>query len=246
MYQTTGTSQHSVSILPGSNTLAVKGVMFTEISQIGPSFAASQGRPGLGSSFISSMANSKKDLSSLETCFNLARSCHPHRYKTFEDALVACQLCLVGGKTHKLERAKPEETRVGFRCFDYMMQAAGSLTSISKGISNNEDSLSSSQGEILPESISERIALAEKLLLEIRLATSGRTFFLTSQGQMGLATFGCKTGDKICVFHGMSVPFVLREVTGGYALQGECYVQDAMDGYSFHVEGGKSQLFHLI
>jgi hypothetical protein len=37
-------------------------------------------------------------------------------------------------------------------------------------------------------------------------------------------------GDTLCVLFGSSVPFILRRLTEGYQLVGECYVRDIMEG----------------
>lgn len=46
-----------------------------------------------------------------------------------------------------------------------------------------------------------------------------------------------KVGDRICIFKGGSVPFVVREnVSGYYQLVGECYIHGIMDGEAMERE----------
>lgn len=71
-----------------------------------------------------------------------------------------------------------------------------------------------------------------------RLASSGRAFFLTEQGYMGLSYPTMLPGDELWVLYGGRVPFVLRpsqdkpHETGAhyYRLVGDCYLDGFMDG----------------
>jgi hypothetical protein len=64
----------------------------------------------------------------------------------------------------------------------------------------------------------------------MRLSTA-RKVCVTSNGYLGRAVKGSVIGDKICIFFGASVPFVLRERDdGGYMFVGEAYVHGLMDG----------------
>ena len=58
-----------------------------------------------------------------------------------------------------------------------------------------------------------------------------RSFVTTEKGYLGLAPWGAREGDVICVLRGGDVPFVLREKEHGYwALVGEAYLHGIMDG----------------
>ena len=46
---------------------------------------------------------------------------------------------------------------------------------------------------------------------------------------MGLAPPGAQTGDRVCVFLGGEVPFVLRKKDDRYKFIGESYVHGIMD-----------------
>ncbi|KAI3581690.1 heterokaryon incompatibility protein-domain-containing protein [Fusarium oxysporum f. sp. albedinis] len=47
--------------------------------------------------------------------------------------------------------------------------------------------------------------------LLIRIAIHSRRFFVSEKGYMGLARFDAIIGDQICLLHGGSVPFILRQ-----------------------------------
>ena len=58
-----------------------------------------------------------------------------------------------------------------------------------------------------------------------------RSFVTTEKGYLGLAPWGAREGDVICVLRGGDVPFVLREKEHGYwALVGEAYLHGIMNG----------------
>jgi hypothetical protein len=65
----------------------------------------------------------------------------------------------------------------------------------------------------------------------------GRTLFVTSRGHLGVGDKRIKEGDKVCIFHGAPVPFILRDdgtmlgdATKLHQLVGECYVHHIMYG----------------
>lgn len=66
--------------------------------------------------------------------------------------------------------------------------------------------------------------------------TLNRTLFVTTQGHLGLGPVEMRAGNKICVFGGASMPFVLRTFLSDnatdnlYNLIGECYIDGIMDG----------------
>jgi hypothetical protein len=61
-------------------------------------------------------------------------------------------------------------------------------------------------------------------------AVTGRRFCLTEEGFAGLVPISTKNGDKICIFQTCAVPYVLREIEGGYTLIGDCYIHGIMHG----------------
>ncbi|KAK4960681.1 hypothetical protein LTR28_005030 [Elasticomyces elasticus] len=62
-------------------------------------------------------------------------------------------------------------------------------------------------------------------------ACSGRTYFTTMKRYMGLGPKYARQGDKICVFTGSHVPFIVRPHRDqSYQLVGECYVHGIMQG----------------
>ncbi|KAK4968187.1 hypothetical protein LTR66_011828 [Elasticomyces elasticus] len=62
-------------------------------------------------------------------------------------------------------------------------------------------------------------------------ACSGRTYFTTMKRYMGLGPKYARQGDRICVFTGSHVPFIVRPHRDqSYQLVGECYVHGIMQG----------------
>lgn len=59
---------------------------------------------------------------------------------------------------------------------------------------------------------------------------TGRSFFTTSSGYMGTGPPYARPGDKVCVFQGLNVPFLLRPNGDGYLLVGEAFVLGLMNG----------------
>lgn len=58
-----------------------------------------------------------------------------------------------------------------------------------------------------------------------------KSFFLTHQGRMGMATRGVKEGDIVIIARGGSVPFVIRRRPDwGMTFVGEAYLHGVMDG----------------
>ncbi|KAE9375993.1 HET-domain-containing protein [Stipitochalara longipes BDJ] len=70
----------------------------------------------------------------------------------------------------------------------------------------------------------------------------------TTAEYMGMGHFTTKPGDIVCVLFGGKTPFVLRPTGDHYALVGECYVCDLMDGEAVgEIEAGnlKEEWFNL-
>ena len=64
----------------------------------------------------------------------------------------------------------------------------------------------------------------------MRNATFGRRFFWAADGYMGLGPAAAKVGDKICIFYGGQVLYVLRQKNEKeHEFVGECYVHGLMD-----------------
>ncbi|KAH8649756.1 hypothetical protein BGZ60DRAFT_389466 [Tricladium varicosporioides] len=72
------------------------------------------------------------------------------------------------------------------------------------------------------------------------LACTGKRFFVTVNGYMGLAQPEIKRGDSVCVFFGTNTPFVVRREGGHFLLIGEAYIQGLMSGEGIvHLQNGK-------
>lgn len=80
---------------------------------------------------------------------------------------------------------------------------------------------------------------------------SGRRFFVTRDGMIGIGPLAAEEGDIVVVLFGGSVPFILRPYGDGqhYRVVGECYVHDLMDGQGIDRwrKSGKPAIdFHLF
>jgi hypothetical protein len=66
----------------------------------------------------------------------------------------------------------------------------------------------------------------------VKQSTYCRRLLSTSNGHIGLAPLDAKIGDKICVFYGGQVLYVIRENKDkpSHTFVGECYVDGFMDG----------------
>ena len=61
-------------------------------------------------------------------------------------------------------------------------------------------------------------------------AISGKRFFTTQQGFIGLALSRTEPKDVVCILKGATVPFIMRQVGERYVLVGECYCHGFMYG----------------
>jgi hypothetical protein len=60
---------------------------------------------------------------------------------------------------------------------------------------------------------------------------SGRRFCRTAKGRLGSVPEWAKLGDRICIFHGGRVPFVIRPCGDGtYTHVSDCYLHGVKDG----------------
>jgi hypothetical protein len=59
---------------------------------------------------------------------------------------------------------------------------------------------------------------------------SGRRFFRTAAGRMGIGPGPMKEGDLLCLLFGGGVPYILRAKDDRYLFIGDCYVDGLMEG----------------
>jgi hypothetical protein len=66
-----------------------------------------------------------------------------------------------------------------------------------------------------------------------------RCFFITDNGQMGLASQSCRLGDKICIFLSAITPFILRPIdaSDAFTLVCDAYVDGIMYGEAVEGDG---------
>lgn len=81
--------------------------------------------------------------------------------------------------------------------------------------------------------------LYRQMQIAFKTAVRGRRFGTTRKGCMGLYPRGTRIGDRVCVFAGGHVPFVLRQddERDSYQLIGECYQHGIMDGQVLSTPG---------
>ena len=66
--------------------------------------------------------------------------------------------------------------------------------------------------------------------MRIGQALKHHRFFHTAGGYLGLGPPAALPGDLVCVLSGYTMPLVLRRVSAGYVLVGQCHVLGLMDG----------------
>lgn len=74
---------------------------------------------------------------------------------------------------------------------------------------------------------------------------SGRCFFTTTSGRMGLCQPNTKAGDEVWIMSGVSVPFIVRSLQPSgsaaaekYIMLGDCFLHEVMDGELVDKEKG--------
>jgi hypothetical protein len=73
-----------------------------------------------------------------------------------------------------------------------------------------------------------------------------RRFCCTLNGRLGSMPKGAEVGDKICVFYGGSLPYVIRDCGNGrYRFIGDCYVHGVMYWEAMNMDI-KTEEFALI
>ena len=82
-------------------------------------------------------------------------------------------------------------------------------------------------------SLSEEAAI---FMQACRIACSARRLCQTEKGRAGLVPGQTIEGDRVCVFSGVPIPFVVRRKGEHYQLVGPCYVHDMMDGQAVESE----------
>jgi hypothetical protein len=65
---------------------------------------------------------------------------------------------------------------------------------------------------------------------QIASTMSGRRFFITNKGFMGVGPSNARAGDAVCIIFGACTPYVLRQDGDNHHFIGEAYVHGIMDG----------------
>ncbi|KAG4422061.1 hypothetical protein IFR04_004802 [Cadophora malorum] len=80
----------------------------------------------------------------------------------------------------------------------------------------------------------------------LALHSLGRRFSRTTKGRLGSMPKYAEVGDKICLFYGGNLPYVIRpRGDGTYRYIGDCYLDGVMYGEAM-VDGRKSEVFTLV
>ena len=77
----------------------------------------------------------------------------------------------------------------------------------------------------------------ESLEAQYRIRVTGRRLVITEKVYVGLGPLGARDGDLVCIFLGGNVPFVLRPLSCGYEMIGECILDGVMEGQALeHID----------
>ena len=89
----------------------------------------------------------------------------------------------------------------------------------------------------LAETNGERQYLRDSIMKSMVVATYGRSFCMTEQGQIGICPPATMAGDHVCALAGANTVFVLRQTARAneYLLVGDAYLHGFMDGEALHV-----------
>ncbi|KAI4187640.1 MAG: hypothetical protein L6R41_002665 [Letrouitia leprolyta] len=142
------------------------------------------------------------------------------------DLFTAFWKTLVAGKDHTgFQRSPPDYADIFALLFDTATSHSPAFSSYQP--SNPKRKLTLANLERRRPSHTYR-----QMQVAFKAAVEGRVFGTTDRGDMGLFPRGTRVGDRVCVFEGGHVPFVLRgdERHGRYRLIGECYQHGLMDG----------------
>ena len=81
---------------------------------------------------------------------------------------------------------------------------------------------------------------------DINMRTRGRKPFITAKGNLGLGRLEPEKGDRVAIFSGFPVPYIVREIgENRYQLIGETYLHGFMDGEAMDGDP-KTQKIHLV
>jgi len=85
------------------------------------------------------------------------------------------------------------------------------------------------------------------LFIKFDIFSIGRHFSETRNGRLGSMPEGTKVGDKICIFYGGNLPYVIRPCGNSkYTLIGDCYVHGLMYGEAMDMVDIKTETIHLV
>jgi hypothetical protein len=76
-----------------------------------------------------------------------------------------------------------------------------------------------------------------------------RHLCITTDERFAWAPWRVKAGDRICIFQGGRIPYVVRlrsDGTGTYTLLGECWIQGLMEGEALRLPGFKMEKIVLV
>ncbi len=74
----------------------------------------------------------------------------------------------------------------------------------------------------------------------------GRKPLWTTEGHIGLGPGIVLPGDKVCVFYGGEVPYILRPIGDQFQLVGECYLHGIMNGEGMNQDRWVRRSFYIV
>jgi len=75
----------------------------------------------------------------------------------------------------------------------------------------------------------------------------GRQSCSTLSGYFGWASLNSELNDKICIFQGYPIPFVIRPTAlGDFELIGDAYVHGFMEGEAMRLSDGPLEMIRLV
>jgi hypothetical protein len=207
-FSAAGASQASIRLLPSSDCIVVRGIIFDDLSKVGKIYKEDSRDQTLGGRFCKVQA-CMEELDSL--------SASSRQFLTGEDLFDVkwrTLLCNISTAVFR-EFEPPEEYAQGFKALKILVD--GLNYRLTKPMSVEEGNLYVEQArgpadESMQWCYSKRRAV-------------------TKTGYLAQVPLEATTRDIIVVVLGANVPFVLRPLTsGGYTLVGECYCHGIMYG----------------
>lgn len=158
----------------------------------------------------------------LRSCFELTRVHSRDRYSTNDEIQGTCSVCLVAGKFHNShERAD----RV------ILADCWAKLSEFEDRMFRQDPANWTVETVAFVHMINAKTSNFAEFQRALASALTGHTFFISSSGYIGLGPSSIKSGDEICIIHGLPVPFVVRRVSGTQVLNNRGMLRSGCYGW---------------